>query len=192
MDDLRAFGRIGALDAAKKWDGRGSFLPFTAQRIKWAMIDGLRREQKLSRARRVAPAPALDALIAAEGASDALGPPEEVEAGVNEDFEGALVGLIERVAVGYTLGVIAADSRADLEEDAERIRLRRAVGALPEPERAVVERHDYAGETFEEIAESLAMKTFQVFSLYSRAVDRLRKQFDPEQPPHDDLRAASP
>jgi RNA polymerase sigma factor for flagellar operon FliA len=192
MDDLRAFGRIGAMDAVKKWDGRGSFLPFTAQRIKWAMIDGLRREQKLSRARRVAPASALDALIAAERASDALGPPEEANAAVNEDFEGDLVGLIECVAVGYTLGVIAADSRADLEEDAERIRLRRAVGALPEPERTVVERHDYADETFEEIAESLAMKLSTVFNLYSRAVNRLRKQFDPEQLSRDDVPAASP
>jgi RNA polymerase sigma factor for flagellar operon FliA len=192
VDDLLAFGRVGALDAAKKWDGRGSFLPFAAQRIKWAMIDGLRREHKLSRARPAAKAADLDALIAAECASDALGPPEGADAAASENLEAALVALIERAAVGYTLSVIAADSRANIEEDLERIRLRRAVGALPEPERTVVERHGYAGETFNEIAESLATKPSTVFSVYSRALDRLRKQFDPGQLPQDETRAASP
>ena len=109
LDDLCSMGRPAALEAARKWDGRGSFPAFTAQRIKWAILDGVRREQR-SR------------------------PPRDRRFAI----ELAMVASVER----------AADAMLRVEDREE----------------------------------GLGMKRSTVFGLYWRAVERLRKLFEPAEP----------
>ena len=43
FDELADEGAIGLVNAARQFDGRGNFRSFAAQRIKWSMLDYLRR-----------------------------------------------------------------------------------------------------------------------------------------------------
>jgi RNA polymerase sigma factor for flagellar operon FliA len=172
-----------------QWDGRGQLQSFAAQRIKWAILDGLRRMRGRSKKSEAPFATELHALTAAERAADALDPPGE--AGLDADDRAAMATLIESAALGYTLDLVVAtadidlavDDHADVEQEAELMRLRRVVNTLPDRERMVVERHHFAGESFHEIAESTGSKTTTVFNLHARALQRLRKELDPG-PPH--------
>ena len=188
LGDLLAFGHEGAHRAGRQWDGRGQLQSFAAQRIKWAILDGLRRLRGRSKKSEARFATELAALTAAERAADALDPPGD--AGLDADDQAAMAALIESAALGYTLDLVATedidlavDDRADVEQEAELMRLRRVVNTLPDRERMVVERHHFAGESFHEIAESTGSKTTTVFNLHARALQRLRTELDPG-PPH--------
>jgi RNA polymerase sigma factor for flagellar operon FliA len=189
LEDLLAFGHEGAHRAAMQWDGRGQLRSFAAQRIKWAIIDGLRRAQRRRTKREARFTADLTALTAAERAADALDPPGD--AGLDADDRAAMAHLIASAALGYTLDLVVAtadidlavDDRADVEREAEHMRLRRVVSALPDPERMVVERHHFAGETFQEIAEITGSKSSTVSDLHARALKRLRKELGSSLPP---------
>jgi RNA polymerase sigma factor FliA len=186
LGDLVAFGHAGAHGAAARWDGRGRFQSFAAQRIRWAILDGLRRQERQNKRGDLRYATHLAAMNAAERAADALEPPGS--AGLYADDKAAMTALLDSAAAEYALELIVAvpdielatDDHTNIEREADRMRLRRAVGALPELERAVVERHTYAGESFDEIAELTGAKRSTVFDLYTRAVQRLRSQFAPD------------
>lgn len=190
LDDLCSMGRPAALEAARKWDGRGSFPAFTAQRIKWAILDGVRREQRSRPPRDRRFAIELAMVASVERAADALVRVEDREGGASEDQRASLDAMLRNAAVAYTLErsaaagdlAVVADARIDVDDDVERMRMRRAVLELPGAERAVVERYTYAEETFEEISEGLGMKRSTVFGLYWRAVERLRKLFESAEP----------
>jgi RNA polymerase sigma factor (sigma-70 family) len=70
------------------------------------------------------------------------------------------------------------DPNEDVEANVVRLRVRRAVAELPEPERSILERHGYAGETFEDIAAAGQMHRSTVFSAYTRALEKLRQVFE--------------
>jgi RNA polymerase sigma factor for flagellar operon FliA len=184
LGDLLAFGHEGAHRAVTQWDGRGQLQSFAAQRIKWAILDGLRRMRGRSKRTEARFATELHALTAAERAADALDPPGD--AGPDADDRAAVATLIESAALGYTLDLVvttadidlAVDDHADVEQEADLMRLRRAVGALPDRERMVMERHHFVGETFEEIAAITGSKSSTVSDLHARALKRLRKELD--------------
>ena len=98
--------------------------------------------------------------------------------------------LIESAALGYTLDLVVAtgdidlavDDHTDVEQEAELMRLRRVVNALPNQERTVVERHHFVGESFEEIAKITGSKSSTVSDLHARALKRLRKELDSSLP----------
>lgn len=189
LEDLLAFGHEGAHRAVMQWDGRGQLRSFAAQRIKWAILDGLRRGQRTRTKREASFTTDLTALTAAERAADALEPPGD--AGLDADDRAAMADLLGSAALGYTLDLVVAtadidlavDDRADVEQQAEEMRLRRAVSALPDPERTVVERHHFAEETFQEIAEITGSKSSTVSDLHARALKRLRKELGSSLPP---------
>lgn len=194
LEDLCSMGRPAAVASAQKWDGRGSFPAFVAQRIKWAILDGVRHEQKARPLRDRRFAIQLGTLVSAERAADALLRVDAPDGDTSEDRRSCLATLLRSAALSYAFERSAAvsdlsgiaDARTDVEDEVERVRLRRAVGDLPDPQRAVVERHHYAGETFEEIAAALGMKRSTVFNLHGRAVERLREIFDSSAPAPDD------
>ena len=72
------------------------------------------------------------------------------------------------------------DGAEDVERDAERIRLRRAIDALPDPARAVMVRHYYNDETFEEIAAAIGVSRSTLFDVHKRALLTLLQRFRPE------------
>ena len=90
--------------------------------------------------------------------------------------------LLGRAAAGFAVDLDAggihriADPRVDVEHEVDRMRVRRAVHALPPEERAIVERHGYHGETFDEIARNLGTPRSTVFLTYGRALETLQRK----------------
>jgi RNA polymerase sigma factor for flagellar operon FliA len=192
IDELRSLGWPGVIEAAKSWDGRGSFDNFAAQRIKWSILDGLRAERRLGRARSRGFAVDLCAFSATERAADDFGRRwQEGDPAAIQDDEAALDAVLATAALDCAVDFIvaagdlavASDQSEDVEEQAERLHLRRAVHALPERERVVLERYSYGGETFKEIATSLGEKPSTIFDVHARAIELLRKGFAPDRAP---------
>lgn len=177
--DLEALARPAGIEAAQRWDGRGMFPRYALQRIRWAVLDGLRRKRHRPIAGD-APAACQTAAEVIEKVADGLWT-EEPDAGA--DRSQALRALLGRSAAALTVELDAAgalpDPEGDLDEVMDRLRVRRAVASLPEGERSVVERHGYEGETFEEIAAAGGESRATVFSRYTRALERLRRAFEP-------------
>ncbi|MBK8256781.1 MAG: sigma-70 family RNA polymerase sigma factor [Polyangiaceae bacterium] len=179
---IRSFAQAAAVNALNKWDGRGSVSRFVLQRTRWAVLDGLRKE---TRQLRGPAALASSAAVSAEKAADAaMLADEALGFGQGPSSADALQALVADAAAGFTVELDAAgalavrDPREDVEGNVDRIRLRRAVERLPEPERSVLDRHGYGGESFEEIGQALKMHKATVFSCYSRALQRLRAAFE--------------
>jgi RNA polymerase sigma factor (sigma-70 family) len=182
FDEIRAVARSNGVVAAERWDGRGLFPKYAVQRIRWAVLDSLRRERR----RTAAPGAAAmqhAAALNAERAGDlaALADATAVEP---PDPAAALRAFLGGAAASFTVeldaaGLLAvADPREDVETTVDRMRVRRAAAALPEPERSVLERHSYDGATFAEIAAADGVPQATVFSCYSRAVEKLRRAFE--------------
>ena len=102
----------------------------------------------------------------------------------NESADGTLTSLLRGAAFRFTVELDAGgppsvpDPSEDVEANVDRIRLRRAVAALPEVERHVVERHDYEGATFDEIAAAAGVHPTTVYYHYARAQEALRRAFE--------------
>jgi RNA polymerase sigma factor (sigma-70 family) len=182
LDEIRSLAMPAAVAAAERWDGRGSLPKYVVQRARWAVLDGLRRERRRAALTQAASIPQMAALNAERAA--------EVAAVVDEaDTEraepaAALQAFLRGAAASFTVdldaaGALAApDPHEDVEGNVDRMRVRRAVAELPEPERSVLERYGYAGETFEEIAAAGNLHRSTVFSAYARGVERLRQTFE--------------
>jgi RNA polymerase sigma factor (sigma-70 family) len=175
--DLQALARAAGLEAALRWDGRGVFGRYAVQRIKWAVLDGLRRKRERPLAGDGAAARQMAAEVL-EKVADGLDADEDAISDQPEKLDAALRAFVGRSAAALTVELDAAnglvDPDADLDEAMDRLRVRRAVASLPEGERAVVERHAYEGETFDEIAAARGESRATVFSRYTRALERLR------------------
>lgn len=180
LDELKSLALTPALLAAREWDGRGSFAKFTVQRIRWALLTELRRERRqtrlLSRAgyhKLVAVTVERAADLTAVTDDDAADPPPAAD---------VLAAMIRNAATAVTVELDASgmlpDPHENVETNVERMRLRRAVAALPEAERMVIEQHGYHGATFEEIATASGVERSTLYSRYTRALDRLRVSFE--------------
>ena len=45
LDDLTSIGNLALVDVARSWDpARATFVAYASARLKWAILDGLRRE----------------------------------------------------------------------------------------------------------------------------------------------------
>jgi RNA polymerase sigma factor for flagellar operon FliA len=187
-DDLVALGWPALYDAAKVWDAsKAKFSSFAGMKIRWAIIDGLRREthgrvvkaraQALAASERFGAA----ALASLEGAGDDPIPDEEAR--------GELRALLDGHAAALAFGLVSAvGDLADLvdttdtpEEQTARAQfaaaVRRAVSALPERERALVERHYYEGDPFDAIARDLGISKSWASRLHAQAMKRLADAF---------------
>ena len=182
IGDLRSFAGLGAAEALRKWDGRGAFDPFAAQRIRWAILRSVRRQilRHLPETGREEGC----ALVAAERTADAydqgigeapvaLPSPQELVDEAASAFRLELARVDEEVTE-------VADPAGDVESTAERMKVRRAIGRLPPPENVVLERHVYEGETIAEIADGLVMSRSTVHDVYRRGLQRLVDMFSPK------------
>jgi RNA polymerase sigma factor for flagellar operon FliA len=181
LDDLLGIGHVALIEIARSYDpSRASFVAYAASRLRWAMLDGLRREThgRSSSARVLA-------VMAAERYVD--GAELELDAPTTEQQDqAALTALLEGQAAAMALALAAGAPDPDLvgprsqtpEEQLERAQLvhaaRDALCMLPERERALIERHYFGGEPFDAIARDLAIDKSWASRLHTRAIDRLR------------------
>jgi RNA polymerase sigma factor for flagellar operon FliA len=195
IEDLRAMGHQGLLEAARRFDdARGvPFRRFANYRIRGAMLDGIRKSAPLPR-RAHARVRALEAaLLVAEGAAeDAASPAAQalaVDAAAAErrltehlsDMATAMaVGLLATPAVGEEGEPAAVDASLTPEEAVAQAELRKivvdALDDLPEDERTLVRRHYLEGERFDQVAASLGLSKSWGSRLHTRAVARLTKR----------------
>lgn len=161
LDDLVSIGREALIDAVHTYEpGRACFRTYAGKKVAWAIYDGVRRETHgrcaAARSLRVAePAP-----VAEESS-----PPDALDL----ESERAPAEPVE------------PDDHASEGDDPEAFlcrrqtgeALRRAVRDLPERERALVERHYFAGEPFESIAEDLGISRSWASRLHTQAIRAL-------------------
>jgi RNA polymerase sigma factor for flagellar operon FliA len=177
IDDPLGMGNIALLEVARTYDpARATFAAYAAWKVKWAMLDGLRRETH----GRSAHARVL-AVMAAERLSEEP-EPESDDPTTQEDDQNALAGLLDKHAAAVAIGLLAGPTDLDLvpvEEQTPEDQLSRAqtvraayeaVGALPERERALIERHYFGGEAFDMIARDLGISKSWASRLHSQAL----------------------
>jgi len=181
IDDLLGIGHLALIEVARGYDpSRASFVPYAASRLRWAMLDGLRREThgRSSSARVLA-------VMACERYGEGAEPDPEEPTTAHQD-QASLARLLDGKAAALALGLLAGPADPDLvgersqspEEQLSRAQVvsaaRDAVRALPERERALIERHYFGGESFDVIARDLGVHKSSASRLHDRAIDRLK------------------
>ncbi|APR74948.1 RNA polymerase sigma factor for flagellar operon [Minicystis rosea] len=181
IDDLLGIGHVALIEAARSYDpARATFVAYAASKLKWAMLDGLRRE---THGRSVKSARLL-AVIASERYGERAEPDRDEPTTVEEDqasLKAFLNGQAAALALGLTAGLPDPDlfvPRAESpEEQLSRAQIvhaaRAAIAALPDRERALIERHYFGGEAFDVIARDLGVSKSWASRLHDRAIDLL-------------------
>ena len=184
IDDLKAFGRGALLEAARTYDPtRARFDTYASLKIKWAMIDGVRRETHgraiVARAKALAASERVGAEMAAES------PPSELPS--EEAYRDRLRTLLQGHAAALAVGFIASagdmafvadaiDSPEELVIRGEMARtLEHAVAKLPDREQALVQRHYFGEEQFDAIAQDLGISKSWASRLHAQAITALGK-----------------
>jgi RNA polymerase sigma factor for flagellar operon FliA len=176
LEDLLSIAKIALFNIVRSYDpDRATFATYASSKLKWAILDEVRRQThgRSALAR-------LNAEVTLRGSEDALDVelPPEGEAPPIEDW---IDGRVMTLAAGPCQGSVdmfqVADAVASPEEEAIRVeiagRLRRSVEALPARERALVERHYYEGEPFDQIAVSIGISKSWASRLHERAIAAL-------------------
>lgn len=193
MDELVAWGQVGLLEAAERFDPRvgANFLTFAHYRIKGAIYDGLRKMGVLKGG--AAGAERANAYLSnlADREGGGGGFEDEVER-----ISSAVTGLA--MVFGTSLDaadamqmsddVLPADERIQLEQ--MRRRVRGAIEKLPEKERKLLQGYYFQNKTLEEAGAEIGQSKSWASRLHARAVERLKQLLEDEDDnePVDDLR----
>ncbi|WP_437652275.1 sigma-70 family RNA polymerase sigma factor [Sorangium sp. So ce1182] len=182
VEDLVALGHPALLEVARTYDpGRSTFEAYAKRKIRWAIFDGIRRETRWRSA-----AARASALAASTRFAEGRGAEDDADApATQEAYAARLGGLLAGHAAAMALGLVSVhgdvaavpDAADSPEECASRAQLakfvRDAVRELPERERALVERHYFDGERFDQIAQDLGISKSWASRLHSQAIERL-------------------
>lgn len=182
IDDLAGIGNVALIEIARSWDpARATFAAYAGARLRWAMLDGLRRE---THGRTVTARAA--ALMASERLSEATADlPEPELPTTQEEDEASLSDLLSAHAAALAVGLISVpEAPPPVETPEEAVgnaesahQLKAVIGALPDRERALMERHYYGGETFDAVAEDLGISKSWASRLHERAIQSVRRAF---------------
>lgn len=195
FDDLRAMGRKGLLEAARRFDpSKGVTFPrYANYRIRGAIYDGVRTSAPLPR-RIHAKVESLQALLqVTEGAGEEWGPSTaslmaSQPAAADERLSTQLAEMATAMAMGFVaarsdyderqLGVAEpSESPEELVAEAElRALVLQAIADLPNDERTLIERHYLGGERLDHVAASLGLSKSWGSRLHTRAISRLTKR----------------
>lgn len=197
FEELVALGNAGLAEAASRFDpARGaSFATFAWYRVQGSIVDGLRKQSNLPR--RV-----WAKLIALRAASDYLEHRAERDTGAAQrgakPAEGAdaLASVKSALSAIRTMYVTSLEGLQDKGFDTadtnapppgERIdtgrlsaKLRDALAALPEKERALLAKHYWEGKNLLEAGAELGISKSWASRLHAQAVERLRTIVDAE------------
>ncbi len=194
FEELVALGNIGLADAAAKFDPTkgAAFSTYAWYRVQGAIVDGLRKQTNLPR--RV-----WAKLVALRAASDYLENRSERDAGAAQkgtppaqgaDALAAIHSAMSAIRTMYVTsleglregGYDAADSAPLPDEGlhAGRMgaRIREALAALPEKERALVTKHYWEGKNLLEAGAEIGISKSWASRLHAQAVERLRSIVD--------------
>ncbi|MDP3231803.1 MAG: sigma-70 family RNA polymerase sigma factor [Myxococcales bacterium] len=183
MEELVAWGQVGLLEAAERFDARvgANFLTFAHYRIKGAIYDGLRKMGVLK-----------GGAAGGERANAYLGNLSDREGGGGgfedevERISSAVTGLA--MVFGTSLDgadamqmsddVLPADERIQLEQ--MRRRVRSAIEKLPEKERKLLQGYYFQNKTLEEAGAEIGQSKSWASRLHARAVERLKQLLEDE------------
>jgi RNA polymerase sigma factor for flagellar operon FliA len=197
LDDLVSAGSVGLLSAAEHFEpARGlAFSTFALPRIRGAILDDLRKQDRVPRSvrRKARALHAAREVVAQRGGHLPADRDVAAELGVavetvwewDADLAAAQVIRLdsapreddERVAPQFASDVEPVDER--LERQASLDLLRGALGALPPRERQVLALYYYEELTQQQIAQVLGVTESRVSQIRSHAVSRLREQLQP-------------
>jgi RNA polymerase sigma factor for flagellar operon FliA len=188
-DDLRGYGRQGLIEAAARFEpARGfEFRQFAYQRVRGAMIDGLRKMGPWSRRGYERIRMLRSAQLVREQSFDEATPPprgakpaEELLRKHMAQMAAAMAtGLFVEAAYEGTELVSIDDSRSaeDMLGDRQLAEgVRRAVAELPEDEAEVIRRYYLEGQALDEVAGAWGCSRSWVSRVHTRAVGRLAKR----------------
>ncbi|WP_434388419.1 sigma-70 family RNA polymerase sigma factor [Melittangium boletus] len=192
LDELLAYGQIGLLEAADRFDPKvgANFLTFAHYRIKGAIYDGLRKMGVLK---------GNDARTSymGERATAYLGNLSDREQGggnrggsIDDDvmeISNAVAGLAMVFAtslegsesLGFSDESLPADQRIELEQ--QRVRVRAAIEKLPEKERRLLQGYYFQGKTLEEAGAEIGQSKSWASRLHARAIERLKELLNEEE-----------
>ncbi|WP_437280668.1 sigma-70 family RNA polymerase sigma factor [Sorangium sp. So ce375] len=182
VEDLVALGHPALLDVVRTHDpSRSTFEAYAKRKIRWAIFDGVRRETRWRSA-----AARASALAASARFAEGRGADDDADAPATQEAYAARLGdLLAGHAAAMALGLLSGqgdvaavpDAADDPEERASRAELaqavRHAVSELPDRERALVERHYFDDERFDQIAQDLGISKSWASRLHSQAIERL-------------------
>jgi RNA polymerase sigma factor for flagellar operon FliA len=181
LDELMAWGQIGLLEAAERFDARvgANFLTFAHYRIKGAIFDGLRKMGVL----KGGSAERANAYMGNLADRDQAGGGGSVDDDVRE-ISAAVTGLAMVFATSMegTEGLqvsddsLPADERIELEQMRSRVRL--AIEKLPEKERKLLQGYYFQNKTLEEAGADIGQSKSWASRLHARAVERLKQLLD--------------
>lgn len=179
-DELYAIGRPALFDAVRSFDpARSPFPPYATNKIKWAILDNVRRDLRRRRLAGRAMGCAAWALLA-----DA---PSEPPSAMRPDTEHQreLGAYLARRAAALVMGAATipeieghvpqrVPNPEDVLLDVElRASVRSAVNELEDPQRALVERYYFGDEKFEDIAADLGLSKSWASRLHRKALESL-------------------
>lgn len=187
LDELIAYGQVGLLEAADRFDAKvgANFLTFAHYRIKGAIFDGLRKMGILkgSDARNA---------YASERAAAYLGNLSDRSAGLGNrggsvdddvrEVSDAITGLAMVFATSLCAGEalhpsddsLPADQRLELEELKKRVKA--AIEKLPEKERKLLDGYYFQGKTLEQAGAEIGQSKSWASRLHARAIEWLKKE----------------
>ncbi len=195
-DDLLSQAVVGLIDAVDRFDpSRGiKFETYAYYRIRGAVMDMLRELDWLPRSVRQREGKLADAFAKLE--DEFRRPPtdeevagelsltvEQLDTLAHEVALQAMQSLDEAISMqnweAGTLGDIVADDsasspEAEVERQAERDLLARAIDALPESERTVISLYYYEGLTLKEVGRVLGVTESRACQIHGKAIIRLR------------------
>jgi RNA polymerase sigma factor FliA len=191
LDDLRSIGHFAAMGIVRDYDPqRSPFVPYVRQRMRWAMLDGIRKQTHgramAARARALSDSSRFG-LGGAEGRTGAVPssamPPSEGTFG--QRFQqvlrqhAAVMGIRLMTDKGRSAAVTPSSAnpeRATLQLAALEA-VRGAVDSIEDERlRDIVERHYFAGESITDIARSMGLSTPWVSRLHAQAIGLLEKR----------------
>ncbi len=189
-DELVALGNAGLAEAAQRYDAtRGaSFATFAWYRVQGEIMDGLRRMTTLPRR-------TWAKLVALRAASEYLEQRGEREVGAAQRGAAqasgaeALAAVKDAMSAIRTMFVTSLEAMRDdgfdvaaqapavgerLDADRRSGKLREAIAALPERERALMTKHYWEGKNLLEAGAELGISKSWASRLHAQAVERLR------------------
>lgn len=183
-DELLDSAHGALLKAVNEYDPvQSPFPPYIIQRLKWAMLDEVRRQHRRGRLpARAAAVAALERVTEHAANETALGAGLPDEGDPRVEMGQYLAQRAAAMATGL-LSVPVGErdpwSGSGPEEDVARKQLRRdllrAVEALPEKGRILVLRHYFMDEPFEAIARELGISKSWASRVHAQAMDSLAK-----------------
>ena len=189
LEDLIAAGLVGLFDARKRYDPRKgvAFKTFAYYRVRGSIFDGIRSMTQLPRR-------AYEKVRTLEMADQTLASLGENNTQKAQDLESAVDTL--RVAVGQLATAFAVATLASPDAEKEQrtpdaaleakqtsSRLHKAVAALPERERALIQGSYFEGRRFDEVAEELGISKSWASRLHLKALAQLKRALKHDQEP---------